>query len=48
MTPSTMYPLRHIQSAPQFIVPRPSVQLLGSHLASYDLQQDVETQRSVV
>jgi hypothetical protein len=42
-TPPTTYPLRPIQSAPLFPVPDPSLQLLGSHLASSNLQQEQES-----
>jgi hypothetical protein len=40
MTPPTTYPLRPIQSAPVFPVPQPSIQLLGNHTASFNLQQE--------
>jgi hypothetical protein len=42
-TPPTTYPLRPIQSAPVFPVPEPSIQLLGSHLASSNLQQEQDS-----
>ena len=42
-TPPTMHPLRPIQSAPPFPVPQPSFQLLGSQLASPNLQQNQDS-----
>jgi len=38
-TPPTTYPLRPVQSSPQFPVPQTSFQSLGSHPASSNLQQ---------
>jgi hypothetical protein len=45
-TPPTTYPLRPIQSAPVFPVPQPSLQLLGSHIGSSNLQQDKDKDKS--